>query len=112
MPSAYRSAAGVAGMPAARSGARYAGVPISVPGLVTDADPAAYAIPKSVIFTFPSLLTSRFPGLMSRCTRPASWAACKAAAAWAIRPIVRAGPSGPSSSSLASDGPSTSSITR
>jgi hypothetical protein len=31
MPSAHRSAAGVAGAPTARSGARYAGVPISAP---------------------------------------------------------------------------------
>ena len=38
--------------------------------------------------------------------------ACNALAAWAIRPIVRAGSTGPSSSSLASEGPSTSSITR
>jgi hypothetical protein len=41
MPSAYRSAAGVAGLPVVRSGARYAGVLTTVPGRVSVADPTA-----------------------------------------------------------------------
>ena len=87
-------------------------MPISTPGRVNGAEPAACAMPKSVIFTYRPRLISMFPGLISRCTRPAACAACKALAACAIRLIVSAGATGPLSSSLASDGPSTSSITR
>ncbi len=41
---------------------------------------AMRAMPKSVIFTRPSGVMSRLPGLISRCTRPAWWAACSAEA--------------------------------
>jgi hypothetical protein len=40
---------------------------------------AMRAMPKSVIFTRPSGVMSRLPGLMSRCTRPAACAAWRAA---------------------------------
>ena len=49
---------------------------------------------------------------MSRCTSPAACAACRPAAAWASTSMVAAGSSGPAASTPASDGPSTSSITR
>ena len=45
--------------------ASYAAVPITTPVRVIDADPAACAIPKSVILTVPSRHTSRFAGLTS-----------------------------------------------
>ena len=64
--------------PETRSGARYAGVPITVPVRVTGTDPATCAIPKSVIFTWPSAVSSRLAGLMSRCTSAAACAVCKA----------------------------------
>ncbi len=112
MPSEYRSLAGVAEAPATRSGARYAGVPTSIPVRVTGADPAMWAMPKSVTFTWPSLATSRLPGLTSRCTKPAWCATCSAAATWATRSIVRLASSGPAAQTSASDGPSTNSITR
>jgi hypothetical protein len=37
-----------------------------------------FAMPKSAIFTRPSLSSSRFSGLMSRCTMPCSCAYCSA----------------------------------
>ncbi len=83
IPSAYRSAAGLAEAPAARSGAMYAGVPAIASAPVARADPAARmstASPKSVILTWPSPVTIRFPGLISRCTSPAVCAASRPAA--------------------------------
>ena len=98
--------------PETRSGARYAGVPITVPVRVTGTDPATCAIPKSVIFTWPSAASSRLAGLMSRCTSAAACAVCRPDATWATTSMVWAAPSGPAARTAASDGPSTSSITR
>src|SRR5262249_23346600 len=98
--------------PDTRSGAMYAGVPITIPVLVTGTDPATCAIPKSVIFTWPSAAISRLAGLMSRCTSAAACAACRPDATCSTTSMVSAGPSGPAARRTASDGPSTSSITR
>ena len=88
-------------------------VPISAPVPVSSSDQGDWAIPKSVTFTRPSRAMSRLPGLMSRCSTPAACAACSAAAAWAITSAVRPGSSGPDeASTAASEGPSTSSMTR
>ena len=71
------------------------------------------AMPKSVIFTWPAGVTSRLPGLTSRCTTPAACAARRPSAAWPSRSIVRSGGSAPSRSSWSDSGsPATSSITR
>ncbi len=48
------------------SGDMYAAVPIPVPVRVTRAESATLAIPKSVILTTPSGLTSTLEGLISR----------------------------------------------
>ena len=79
---------------------------------VTGAESAACAMPKSVTFTMPPGASSRLAGLMSLCTSPARCAACRPAAVWATMSRHRAGSSGPAASASASDGPSTSSITR
>ncbi len=88
----------MAGSPIACSGARYPGVPTSWPVLVTGAESAARAMPKSVIFTTPPGASSRLPGLMSRCTSPARCAACRPDAVWAMMSRLRAGSSGPAAS--------------
>ena len=76
--------------PRATSGARYAGVPDTIPVEVSVTSPAACEMPKSVSLAEPSSVISTLPGLTSRCTMPTSWAACKAAARSApIRPTSR-----------------------
>src|SRR5258708_756019 len=75
------SVAVVIGPALACSGETYCAVPITMPLCVRCAASIARAIPKSVIFTCPSGVISRFPGLMSRCTMPASCAAATAPAA-------------------------------
>ena len=87
-------------------------VPSSAPVLVRLAARGEEAMPKSVTLTRPSAAISRLPGLMSRCTTPLRCAACSAWAAWASTSAVRRGGSGPVASTAASDGPSTSSMTR
>ena len=74
------SVVGDAGCPLACSGERYCTVPITWPVAVSGTWSAMRAMPKSVILTRPSGVISRLPGLMSRCTSPAAWAACSAAA--------------------------------
>ena len=74
------SVAGDAGWPLACSGERYCTVPMTWPVAVSGTWSVMRAMPKSVIFTRPSGVTSRLPGLMSRCTRPAACAACSAIA--------------------------------
>ena len=74
------SVVGDAGWPDACSGERYCTVPMTWPVAVSGTWSAMRAMPKSVIFTRPSGVMSRLPGLMSRCTRPAACAACRAAA--------------------------------
>src|SRR5208283_1624585 len=67
--------------PVACSGDTYIAVPITMPVSVRcDAWAAATAVamPKSVIFVVPPAVTSRLPGLMSRCTMPA-WCAASSA---------------------------------
>ena len=60
--------------PAACSGLMYAGVPTASPVSVSldSAAPllSARAIPKSATRVLPSRVSSRFSGLMSRCTTP------------------------------------------
>ena len=73
------SVVGDAGCPLACSGERYWTVPMTWPVAVSGTWSAMRAMPKSVILTRPSGVISRLPGLMSRCTRPAAWAACRAA---------------------------------
>ena len=56
----------------------------------------ARAIPKSVTFTVPSVARRMFPGLTSRCTRPARWAAARAEATSAPISAARRGSRAPS----------------
>ncbi len=111
-PREYRSLAAVPQPPEMRSGAMYKAVPMTMPGAVIGAEPAACAIPKSVSFTRPSELSSMLPGLMSRCTRRARCAAASPSAACARMSQATSASSGPRSISSASDGPSTYSSTR
>ncbi len=107
------SVAVVIGPALACSGETYCAVPITMPLCVRCAASIARAIPKSVIFTWPSGVISRFPGLMSRCTMPASCAAASAAAACATTSRVAPADILPTRASAADSGwPSTSSITR
>ena len=87
-------------------------MPTSSPLAVTGTEPIVCAMPKSVILTVPPGASSRLAGLMSRWIIPAPCAACKPAAAWATMFMVRLSSSGPPVSTVSSDGPSTSSITR
>ena len=59
---AYRSEAGVAGLPSACSGARYPTVPRTVPVRVSEAEPSAVAIPKSATCSVELPSRSRFAG--------------------------------------------------
>ncbi len=72
------SVVGEAACPLACSGERYCTVPITWPVAVSGTWSAIRAMPKSVILMRPSGVISRLPGLMSRCTSPAWWAACSA----------------------------------
>ncbi len=87
-------------------------MPTMCPVTVSDTASAARAIPKSVTFTCPASVTSRFPGLTSRCTMPIVWAASMPSEAWAIRSAASSGASGSPVSMAESGRPSTSSITR
>ena len=80
-PSEYRSLRFVAGSPSSRSGAMYATLPMTSPVAVWSAPLTLLAMPKSAICIEPSAPIRRFDGLMSRCTIPSSWAACKPASA-------------------------------
>ncbi len=83
--------------PAATSGARYAGDPVTMPVCVRAGSVAIRAMPKSVSFTWPARSTMMFDGLTSRCTIPAECAAARAPAAWASRGAASSGESGPRS---------------
>ena len=72
-PTAYQSLASDADLLVRSSGAMYAGVPRSVPSHSLDGDVTSLVRPKSRITTRPSAVTSRFDGLMSRCSLPARW---------------------------------------
>ena len=99
--------------PCACSGERYCGVPMTWPVWVSAIPSAARAMPKSVILTRRSGVTSRLAGLTSRWTMPAAWAAPIASAACAIRSRTASGSIGRSGAIRAESGwPSTSSITR
>ena len=60
------SLAPVACLPSACSGERYCGVPMTCPVWVSATASAARAMPKSVIFTVRSGVTSRLAGFTSR----------------------------------------------
>ena len=90
-----------------------------MPGSVRAASAIARAMPKSATFTRPSRVTRMLPGLMSRWTKPFSWAA---AIAWATSAVRRAAwrggraplrrmieaRSSPSTSSMTMNGPTVS----
>lgn len=76
------------------------------------AEPAACAMPKSVIFTRPSAPIRMLPGLTSLCTRPMLCAASSPAAACAATSRASTGCTGSTASMSASEGPLTYSITR
>ena len=61
------------------SGARYPGVPITSPVLVSLVVSGRCAMPKSITTGWPSS-SSTFPGLRSRCTTPVAWMAASASA--------------------------------
>ena len=107
------SLAAVAALPSACSGERYCGVPMTWPVWVSATASAARAIPKSVIFTVPSGVTSRLAGFTSRCTMPSACAALIPSAAWASSSAAGSGGIGsPPRSSADSGSPRTSSMTR
>ena len=86
----------VSGWPVACSGETYRAVPITIPVAVRFmSGTLALAMPKSVILVVPSAVTSRLPGLMSRCTIPARCAASSARAAWATMSRATYGSSRP-----------------
>ena len=100
------------GLPSTCSGATYLAVPTMRPGWVRSAPSAALAMPKSATFTRPSPARSTLAGLMSRCTRPARWAASSASATCAASPAACHGSIGVGSSMRwRSVCPGTSSIT-
>ena len=73
---------------------------------------AARAIPKSITLTSPLRVSITLPGLMSRCTIPAAWAASRAAQMSAVISSARRGSSRPSICSTSrSVRPSTCSMT-
>jgi hypothetical protein len=104
------SVAAEAGSPAKRSGATYAGVPITGPSGSSSACPTEAAMPKSSTLA-PEGVSMMLPGLMSRCT---TFSACAAASAAATSAQMRT-PIRQSSFSVArcspSVRPSTSSMT-
>ncbi len=88
-------------------------MPITSPVWVNVAEPMARAMPKSVIFTWPSGVTRMFAGFTSRCTTPAACATARASAIWSPSSLACSGSmSRPCAISSASGRPSTSSITR
>ncbi len=73
---------------------------------------AANAIPKSVTFTSPEASNMMLPGLMSRWTSPAAWAACNAAHTCRATSTASSVASGARSAiTVSSVGPSISAIT-
>ena len=70
-PTANRSVTAVIGPLVICSGAMYVGAPTMAPEPVTSAD-CRRAIPKSMIFTRPSLAMRTLAGLMSRWITPRS----------------------------------------
>ena len=107
------SDAGVAARPIACSGERYCAVPMTIPDAVIGIWLVAVEMPKSVIFTRPERASRMLPGLTSRCTTPATCAACSARAVWArIGSRRRVGSTGSRSSRSDIGSPRTSSMTR
>ncbi len=107
------SDAAVAGPPTACSGERYCAVPITMPVAVIGTWLLDSETPKSVIFTLPVGVMRMLPGFTSRCTTPASCAACRARAVWArIGSSRRGGSTGSRSSRSLMGSPTTSSIAR
>jgi hypothetical protein len=87
-------------------------VPIRSP-VVRAASPAAEAMPKSSTLTSPAAVRNTLPGLTSRWTTPARWAASSASATAATTRAASAGAIGPARPIRASRlSPSSSSITR
>lgn len=89
-PSAHRSEAGVGPGDAGAnsSGARYGGVPMTLPVRVTRSAPSKVAMPKSTRIARPSSRTRTLPGFTSRWTTEAAWTARRP---WRIcRPMVAA----------------------
>ena len=87
-------------------------MPITAPVRVRPSPaPLARAIPKSATFTWPSGVSSTLPGLMSRCTTPARWAAARALAMSAAIPAAATGSIGPWAMTSRRVWPSTYSIT-
>ena len=83
-PSDHTSEASFARWPAATSGARYAGDPVTMPVWVSEGSLVIRAMPKSVSFAKPRRSTSTFDGFTSRCTMPAACAAASASATCCI----------------------------
>ena len=107
------SDAGVAARPMACSGDRYWAVPMTIPEAVMGIWLLAVEMPKSVIFTRPERASRMLPGFTSRCTTPATWAACSARAVCArIGSSRRVGSTGWRSSRSDIGSPRMSSMTR
>ena len=90
------------GFPRACSGERYWAVPITAEVCVwtEEESSTARAMPKSITFTSPVLVTMMLAGLMSRWIMPASWLACRARATGISSDAARFGGSGPSSRTM------------
>ena len=69
------------------------------------------AMPKSAILTDPSAATSTFPGLTSRWTMPAAWAAPSAPSTWTAMARTSSGGSGPAAMRSARVWPGSRSMT-
>ncbi len=121
-PREYTSLAKSDASPRATSGARYAGVPLTMPVEVRVTSSKACEMPKSVIFAEPSSPTRMFPGFTSRCTIPTRCAADSAAEISLPIRAASAGANGPCSRttscrlrdatySMIRQGPSTASTT-
>ncbi len=98
-------------VPLTCSGDMYEGVPTAIPSLVSASSPSSLAMPKSISFTSPDLVSITFAGLMSRWMIRAKWAWSSADASREPMIATTSGGSGPSRSTEARVGPSTYSIT-
>ena len=99
-------------MPCACSGDTYCAVPTTMPVRVSGTAAAAFAMPKSVIFTCPFCVIMRLPGFMSRCTRPMRWITARPCAACSSTSSARFSSSAPSRAMRsASDSPRMYSMT-
>ena len=88
------------GSPWACSGEKYVAVPSTVAVWVRESEVVARAIPKSMTFTSPVVVSMMFPGFTSRWTIPARWANDRASATPRAISTARSGMRGAPSRSI------------